>query len=97
MMSDKNFTDLMDQRNSKIKRQCRLTSTVKCGAMSANILMLPEKDFVYCPVFKAGSTLWLTKLVKLSEKSLDQRYANKARLDKARVSKKITWAVDNVR
>ena len=84
-MSERNFSNLMERRISRIRRQCRLTSATKGGAMWNNVLMLPDKDFVYCPVFKAGTSLWLEKFIQLSGKSLDKRFDNKGKLERARV------------
>lgn len=57
--------------------------------MSNNLLLIPEKDFTYCAVFKAGSSAWLEKVVKLSGKSPSPRFTHEQVLQKAKsVTKK---------
>ena len=53
--------------------------------MSNNLLLIPEKDFAYCAVFKAGSSAWLEKVVKLSGKSPSPRFTHEQVLQKAKV------------
>ena len=53
--------------------------------MSNNLLLIPEKDFAYCAVFKAGSSAWLEKVVKLSGKSPSPRFTHEQVLLKAKV------------
>ena len=60
--------DMFEKRVKVVKDFCSSKIDRK-GSAIGNLLVLKERNLVWCPVYKAGSSTWMKYLVHLSLKS----------------------------
>ena len=71
------FMRLMSSRRQRIERVCKKRLKVPNSfMMNKNFFILNKQSIVWCPVFKAASSNWMEKIVKLSGKKLDPKFDN---------------------
>ena len=62
-----NFLETIELRVKKVEEFCEVRNNQGCQVN--NILVLKEKNLVWCPVYKSGTSAWMTNLVHLSQQS----------------------------
>ena len=63
--------DLFEKRQERIESYCAYKKEHPSGPFTndpSHLFVLKERNVVWCPVFKAGSSTWLSTLVDLSDK-----------------------------
>ena len=65
------FLDTIEMRVKKVEEFCE-TQPHK-DARIGPLLVLKERNLVWCPVYKAGTSAWMTYLVHLSKKSSTEK------------------------
>ena len=63
------FALTMKERVANIKDVCHRTSMFSVDSFSIpkNLFILPDKNLIYCPVFKAASSFWINTLFELEK------------------------------
>ena len=63
------LSDLFVKRKQNIARHCNFKKTHTKEVLTndpSNLMVLKDRNLAFCPVFKAGSSTWLTILLDLS-------------------------------
>ena len=63
------LSDLFVKRKQNIARHCALKKTLTNEVLTndpSHLMVLKDRNLAFCPVFKAGSSTWLTILLDLS-------------------------------
>ena len=71
------ITTFWDVRVKKVEEFCethhKKATTIGKAKAIHNLLVLKERNLVWCPVYKAGTSAWMTYLVHLSKKSSTEK------------------------
>ena len=71
------ITTFWDMRVKKVEEFCethhKKATTIGKAKAIHNLLVLKERNLVWCPVYKSGSSAWMKILVHLSNKSPEHK------------------------
>ena len=77
-MSKQNFVTIMEKRSSTVREICKRTRLSSISiSTSKKLFILPKEQVMYCPLFKAASSSWISLLIDLS--NADSLVKTKAR------------------
>ena len=79
MEKEPNSIDLFEKRQERIDSYCAYKKEHPSGPFTndpSKLFVLKDRHLVWCPVFKAGSSTWLSTLVDLSSKSKVKIFLN---------------------
>ena len=65
------FLETIEKRVKKVEEFCKVKTNP--GQTIRNLLVLKERNLVWCPVYKSGSSAWMKILVHLSNKSPEHK------------------------
>ena len=69
--SPKTILETVELRVKKVEEFCNSRNNIACRV--DHLLVLKERNLVWCPVYKSGSSAWMKILVHLSNKSPEHK------------------------
>ena len=65
------FLETVELRVKKVEEFCNSRNNIACQV--GHLLVLKERNLVWCPVYKSGTSAWMTYLVHLSKQSPQEK------------------------
>ena len=69
--SPKTILETVELRVKKVEEFCNSRNNIACQV--GHLLVLEERNLVWCPVYKSGTSAWMTYLVHLSKQSPQEK------------------------